>query len=176
MKDFSEIQWCLVKHDGHYTLPTAAVKAAHMDAPDGLDAFFVEKCIAIIPPDLTAMEMIRAAAFLHQMSALLLEDLAERCGDCDGCEENKPCQFMTDGVPPAIDIPEALLRAVGLAPARKVSYELDEDGKGIHIVQEDYRYDLTDVPDEMLDRFKESGVCLAELERLLKSEEVVYGG
>ena len=45
----------------------------------------------------------------------------------------------------------------------------------IHVVEADYRYDLTDISSTLLDTFRECGICLNDLEMKLKEEAVVYG-
>ncbi len=45
----------------------------------------------------------------------------------------------------------------------------------IHVVEADYRYDLTDISSTLLDTFRECGICLNDLEMKLKEESVVYG-
>ena len=44
----------------------------------------------------------------------------------------------------------------------------------IHVVEADYRYDLTDISSTLLDIFRKRGICLNDLEIKLKEESVVY--
>lgn len=62
-----------------------------------------------------------------------------------------------------------LLAAIGNA------CEIDPESGTIHVVEADYRYDLTDVSPTLLDTFRECGICLDDLETKLKEEAVVYG-
>ena len=45
----------------------------------------------------------------------------------------------------------------------------------IHVVEADYRYDLTGISPTLLNTFRECGICLDDLETKLKEEAVVYG-
>ena len=43
------------------------------------------------------------------------------------------------------------------------------------ISEADYDHDLRDVPEEVLEMFKEAGICVGELEERLILGDVVYG-
>ena len=55
------------------------------------------------------------------------------------------------------------------------TYEADPESGAIHIVEDDYRFDLTDIPAPLLDTLRECGVCMSDLEDKLVQEDVVYG-
>ena len=57
----------------------------------------------------------------------------------------------------------------------KLACEVNPENGAIHVVEADYRYDLTNVPPTLLDTFRECGICLNDLETKLKEEVVVYG-
>ena len=51
-----------------------------------------------------------------------------------------------------------------------------ERGSGeIRVTQADYRYDLTDLRPDLLDMFREYGICMRDLEDKLMQEAIVYG-
>ena len=52
---------------------------------------------------------------------------------------------------------------------------VDGDEGTVTIVEADYEFDLSDVPQEFLDVFINSGVCLDALEEHLITEDIVYG-
>ena len=43
------------------------------------------------------------------------------------------------------------------------------------VEEANYRYDLSDVPRQMLEMLAGSGACLNELGELLMTEEIIYG-
>ena len=59
--------------------------------------------------------------------------------------------------------------------ARENAQDIKLESGAIHVVEADYRYDLTDIPSTLLDAFRECGICLNDLEEKLKGEVVVYG-
>ena len=60
-------------------------------------------------------------------------------------------------------------------PDTKLAYEADPESGAIHIVEADYRFDLTDIPAPFLDTLRKCGVCMGDLEDKLVQEDVVYG-
>ena len=60
-------------------------------------------------------------------------------------------------------------------PDSKLAYEVETESGEIRVVEADYRYDLSDVPRNLLDTFRERGICLTDLDEKLKAEKVVYG-
>lgn len=53
--------------------------------------------------------------------------------------------------------------------------KVDSETGAVSIVEADHRFDLTDIPANLLDTFRESGICLDDLEEKLKAEKIVYG-
>lgn len=45
----------------------------------------------------------------------------------------------------------------------------------IHVTEADYRYDLTDLRPDLLDMFRECGICMRDLENKLMQETIAYG-
>ncbi len=51
-----------------------------------------------------------------------------------------------------------------------------EQGSGeIRVTEADYRFDLSDLRPELLEMFRECGVCMSDLEDKLVQEAIVYG-
>ena len=85
------------------------------------------------------------------------------------------CNLMKGEIRPEVSIPPEVLEEAGADPDCKLACEVDLESGAIHVVEADYRYDLTDVPSTLLDTFRECGICLNDLEEKLKGEVVVYG-
>ena len=68
-----------------------------------------------------------------------------------------------------------MLEEAGTYPDRKLAYGVNPESGETRTIEADYRYDLSDVPQTLLDTFRECGVCLADLDDKLKEEKVVYG-
>lgn len=82
---------------------------------------------------------------------------------------------MKGEIRPEVSIPPEVLGEAGTDPYSKLACEVDPESGTIHVVEADYRYDLTDVSPTLLDTFRKCGICLNDLEMKLKEEAVVYG-
>ena len=81
---------------------------------------------------------------------------------------------MTGEIRPEVSIPPEVLAEAGTDPDSKLACEVDPESGTIHVVEADYRYDLTDISSTLLDTFRECGIYLNDLEMKLKEESVVY--
>jgi len=129
-----------------------------------------ENTLVAVPAKMTAMEMVNVIHTLHELSVDLSAHLALACGDCDECGLCK-CIGLESDEP--VVIPSHVLEDAGLPPGCKLTTCVDEDGS-ILVEKAGYDYDLTDVPDYILESFREGGACLSELEDRLMVEDVVY--
>ena len=104
----------------------------------------------------------------------IYNDLDSELVKCDRCEEREACELVdANTFSPAIKISPELLRDAGIEPGSKLIC-LPEDEEGVlHITAADYRFDLTDVPPDILQQLRERNVCLDDLEDHLMSEDVV---
>ena len=82
---------------------------------------------------------------------------------------------MKGEICPEVSIPPQVSEEAGVDPDGKLAYEVDPESGGIRSLEADYRYDLSDVPQTLLDTFRERGVCPADLDEKLKEEKAVYG-
>ena len=73
-----------------------------------------------------------------------------------------------------MDLPEWVRQEVGIPKDAKLCAWPKEDGV-VCVEEANYRYDLSDVPPQMLEVLAASGACLNELEELLMTEEKIYG-
>ena len=64
----------------------------------------------------------------------------------------------------------------GIDEGAKLCAYVNEEDNSVTIAQADHKYDLRDVPPEVLDMFLDTGLCLGELDELLIKGEVVYEG
>ena len=73
-----------------------------------------------------------------------------------------------------VDLPEWVRQEVGIPKDAKLCAWPKEDGV-VCIEEANYRYDLSDVPRQMLEMLADGGACLNELGELLMTEEIIYG-
>ena len=118
------------------------------------------------------MELIRAARRLHELSVELNVHLAKACGFCHDCANVCPFEDMEE----EIDLPSYLREKAGIDEGAKLCAYVNEEENTVTIAQADHKYDLRDVPPEVLDMFLDAGLCLGELDELLIKGEAVYEG
>jgi len=121
---------------------------------------------------MTAMELVHAVEQLQHLSIDLSVYLAQVCGTCSDCAED--CDIDLEHPGNGVELPEWVRREVGIPKNAKLCAWPKEDGV-VCVEEANYRYDLSDVPPQMLEMLAEGGACLNELEELLMTEEVIYG-
>jgi len=130
----------------------------------------VENVVVVMKGAMNAMELIKVAEGLKSLSEDLIVHLADVCGSCQDCSY---CQRY--GEYDEIIVPDYLLEEAGIPKDAKLCAYTEEDSGEITIVQADYDYDISDIPQFVIDIFEMSGTCIRELEEKLIMEDIVYG-
>ncbi len=133
-----------------------------------LDVHGLDHAVVILEEKMTAEEMVRAIHSLKDLASDLLVHLAKVCGPCEHCESPCPCAQEEE----PLQVPEELLKQADIPKGAKLDV-FAENGR-LTISAADAP-DLRDVPPEMLDLLRQSGVCLDALEELMIEEAVIYG-
>ncbi len=142
--------------------------ASGFQKEDALDVHGLDHAVVILEEKMTAEEMVRTIHSLKDLASDLLVHLAKVCGPCEHCENPCPCTREEEPV----QVPEELLERASIPKGAKLDV-FAENGK-ITVCATDAP-DLRDVPPEMLDLLRQSGVCLDALEELMIEEAVIYG-
>ena len=151
------------------------LEQANLGEWESLELHPLNQAAVVIPGQMTAMELIHTAESLQGLAADLLAALGAACEQCDGCQTDLLCDLMTGEIRPEVSIPDYVLEGSSLDPDYKLTLVVNaEDGK-VQITEADHRFDLTDLPPDLLHTLRECKVCLADLEEKLMQEEVVYG-
>ncbi len=129
-----------------------------------------EDALVVLKQRMTAMELLRAAKSLQKLATDLHVHLAGVCGPCGGCNGDCPVE---DG--DEVDLPDYLREEAGIPEKAKLCASVDEEEHTVTISEADYDHDLRDVPEEVLEMFREAGICVGELEERLILGDVVYG-
>jgi len=74
-----------------------------------------------------------------------------------------------------VELPDYLREEAGIPEKAKLCASVDEDEHTVTISEADYDYDLRDVPEEVLEMFRDAEICVGELEERLILGDVVYG-
>ena len=135
-----------------------------------LEAAVVKNGVILMKSTMSAMEVIEMLETLRKIAKELLLSITSAtgiCEDCDGCSE------LEEAV--NIKIPEFLLEEAGIPLKAKLCAFTDEDSGEVKVREAEYKHDLSDVPENVLNTIKSMGICLSELNECLMSEEIIYG-
>ena len=128
-----------------------------------------EDAAVVLRETMTAAELVGTIQFLRTIATNLLIHLANTCGPCDNCSADCPCLQGENKFP----IPDALLEEAGIPKGAKLDVFAEEGT--IHITAA-AGPDLRDVPEALLEMFRQTGICLDELDGLMRENGVIYGG
>ena len=151
-------------------LPVKEVEALETSDIEGIEIAGLEGAILAMKSNMTVMELIKVAQGLKNLSKELILHLAETCGRCEDCSY---CERYEDY--DEIIVPDYLLEEAGIPTDAKLCACTEEDSGEIIIIQADYDYDISDIPQFVIDIFEESGLCIRELEERLLMGDIVYG-
>lgn len=171
-----------------------------------LDVRGMEQAVVAMKKEMTAMELVNAIHSLKDLASDLLVHLAKICGPCelvvassaslvsgrcpkthslhsssssrqtrsaglclDACVDG--CPYEDDET--RIHLPDDVLEQAGLP--RKARLDMRIGDREV-ILSEAESFDLRDVSPEMKELFRQTNICLGELDGLLAGGSVIYGG
>ena len=117
-------------------------------------------------------------AVIRQLSGLaegLAVHLAEVCGPCTDCGEDCPGDDLDALEKEEVGLSERLRKELGIPEGAKLCVEVDREAGALTVSASSHRYDLRDVPEDLLDVLIEAGACLGALEKHMILEDVIYG-
>ena len=152
------------------SLPMAALNLEDLTDCDAVELTTLENAVVATKGTMNVMELIKVAEGLKNLSEELIGHLAEVCGRCEDCFYCERYEEYDE-----IIVPDYLLEEAGIPSDAKLCAYTEEDSGEITVVQADYDYDISDVPQFVIDIFERSGICIKELEEKLMMEDIVYG-
>ena len=151
-------------------IPAAGLTLSGFKQGERLELHPLQGAAAVLREKMTAMELMSAIDSLQSLASELTVHLAQVCGPCDKCGE---CSVDPEN-PGGTTIPDWLRREAGIPEGGKLCAWLDSETGRIQVGAAEYAHDLSDVPPFLLGILRRSGVCLEDLDELLKSGETVY--
>ena len=156
--------------DNNVSLPNEILNAADLTGCDEIEFNTLENAIVAMKTTMNAMELIKVAEGLKNLSEELIVHLAGICGRCHDCSYCDRFEEYDE-----IIVPDYLLEEAGIPKDAKLCACTEEDSGEIIVMQADYDYDIADVPKFVIDIFEMSGICIRELEERIMMEDIVYG-
>jgi hypothetical protein len=156
--------------NNNVSLPIEILNAADLTGCDEIEFNTLENAIVAMKTTMNAMELIKVAEGLKNLSEELIVHLAGICGRCHDCSYCERFEEFDE-----IIVPDYLLEEAGIPKDAKLCACTEEDSGEIIVMQADYDYDIADVPKFVIDIFEMSGICIRELEEKIMMDDIVYG-
>ena len=154
-------------------IPKAALAQGELLGYEKLEVHIQPLSAVVLPGRMTALELLRAAEGLWEVSRTLLEILEDACGPCEECQDECPMAAYNGG--PLVRVEPSALEEAGISPQQKLCCVGDPTCRAVHVMPSEYRHDLSDVPQRSLIWVKNAGLCLDQLNDYLMEETVLYG-
>lgn len=155
---------------GLLCLPITEAAEKEIGDVEKLEATVVKNGVLLMKSTMSAMEVIELLEALRKVEKELLYRITSATGICEDCE---CCDELEEAV--NIKIPDFLLEEAGIPLKAKLCAFTDEDSGEVKVMEAEYKHDLSDVPENVLNIIKSMGICLSELNKCLMSEEIIYG-
>ena len=158
-------------------IPPAALRASGFGPHEGVECNALNGCVVALKKTMNAMELIRAAWSLYELSTDLVAHLAGECGSCDGkCDScDGECPYSEEDFSVDMQIPEEFREIADIPDGAVLHVEFPEEGGILLCEGTGDPPELWDVPAPMMAGLLASSICPASLEILLKSGDTVYG-
>ena len=159
-------------------IPAAAMNISGFAPDEAAEYHTLQDAVVVLKKQMNALELVRAAWSLQQLSAELCSHLAmlcvphECCEDCS--EDGESCPYDPMDFTVDFEIPDELRERAGIPEGAPLHVELLDDGE-ITISMNHDGPGLWDIPAPMMQGFFAAGICPASLEELMESGEIVYG-
>lgn len=156
--------------NNNVSLPIEILNAADLTGGEEIEFNTLENAVVAMKTTMKAMELIKVAEGLKNLSEELIVHLAGICGRCHDCSYCERFEEFDE-----IIVPDYLLEEAGIPKDAKLCACTEEDSGEIIVMQADYDYDIADVPKFVIDIFEMSGICIRELEEKIMMEDIAYG-
>ncbi len=154
-------------------IPAGALKVSKISSEESLEMHTLDSVLILMKKRMTAPELLAAAHSLADAASDLLNHLSEVCGPCEDCGK-EGCPYDAE-LGESVELKDFLRQEAGIPEGVKLCAEVDKEMHSVIISEAGYRYDLRDLPPELLDTFAAAGICLGKLEEHLIMEDTVYG-
>ena len=153
-------------------IPNVVLELSGLEKGDPVEIRTVDDAVVILRKEMTAMELVRAIDSLQSTVLDLTLHLVDVCGPCEDCTGTEVCP--ADPSRTATVIPDEIREEAHIPAGVKLCAWAGAEPGTVMVGQADYRYDLTDVPEWLLEILASHGVCIGRLEDRLMEEDPVY--
>jgi len=142
-----------------------------------LGAHILKQALVFLPNQMTALESIQAMTSLMDLWFELFAHLVREWYPCEDCYSDGHCEIKEMIVRPKFDISAKNSKMLDHRENLKLHFEVDEKDKSIKICVKEKNNEpgVCDVPAWLQVVFNTMGLCLADLDDLIRDGEIVYG-
>ena len=156
----------MIEKQNEVVIRAGDLERSNLSVFDRLELHCLNYAAAVIPGEMTAMELISASETLQKLAADLLLVLLQACSACDNCGQEEPCELMSED-------------AMSEEPDSKGEELFDTNitdplDFGDQPTDYDDGYALSDISPDMRKLFRESGVCMLNLKEALRNDLLIY--
>lgn len=155
---------------GFLCLPITELAEKKIGDVGKLEAAPIKNGLVIMKSEMTAVEVAETLEDLEKTAEELYLTLTRAAGICEGCD----CRTETEDAV-SIKLPGFILEEAGIPKDAKLCAYTTEDSGEVTVVEAEYKHDLSDIPENILQVLKARGVCMAGLNKQLMLEEIIYG-
>ena len=156
----------MIEKQNEVVIRAGDLERSNLSVFDRLELHCLNYAAAVIPGEMTAMELISASETLQKLAADLLLVLLQACSACDNCGQEEPCELMSED-------------AMSEEPDSKGEELFDTNitdplDFGDQPTDYDDGYALSDISPDMRKLLRESGVCMLNLKEALRNDLLIY--
>lgn len=155
---------------GVLCLPITEAAEKKIGQVEALEATVIQNGLVMMKSQMTVVDVLKTLEGLEGVMVSLYLTLAKAAGVC---KEQSCYQETEEAV--NIKLPEFILEEAGIPKDAKLCAYANEGSGEVIVMEADYKYDLSDVPSEILKILKTMNVCLPRLNECMMSEIIIYG-
>lgn len=155
-------------------IPEGALRLSGFDSGEKLEYHPQANALVVLKKRMTALDLIRAAWSLRQLSDALTAHLVELEPQSDCCEDCSSCPYGFEDFAHEFNFPPEILERACIPNGAILHMEFPESGE-ICISTNQDGPGLWDIPSQIMRELLAAGICPAGLEMLIESGDLVYG-
>lgn len=171
-----------MKNHNNFIIPAQALEQSSLPSDSPLSLHIGKNTLVVTPEHMTAIQAANTVSVLSDTVTELLCALTDACGSCEDRLDEGKCPYgdfcgpdecpYKDMDGPEVELSASARKQMGIPLDAKL--ELYPDVGEALVVAADYKYDLTDLPENVRTLFAMLGGCPGRLNELLMDETEVW--
>ena len=162
------------KKQSEILITAEKLSQANLDGFDSLELRTADHSAIVIPGEMTAVELLETYTALQSLCSDLMSHFLTTCSKCDKCGQSVPCELMTAPILPEVIVPVEDMIEAGIEPGCRLTCSADPENNRLIVQESNEGYSLADVNPTIIQVFRNTDVCLRDLERLVEDDPIIY--